>query len=221
MECRGQIVTDTAIAEAAHAVLHERSCGLVTATPSEWMVSPLAVDWKINGVDRTASVNNYWTAERLEQDLEAAPEPVQTWAELRQNATVRFENLTFSGDSFAPLTGHPFSRAAARSILALLGTLHDLKACFNERGERTAEGHRIYQEHFTGDNARFSDSSATEKAAFRAQLTFPHPDRDGEVLFCTWHGKVKSHQLRIHFSWPVRANEPLYVVYVGPKITRR
>ena len=221
MECRGDIVTDTAIAEAAHAVLQERACGLVTASPSEWLVSPLTVDWKINGVDRTASVNNYWTIERLEQELNAAPDLVQSWAELGQNASVRFENLTFSDDSFAPLTGHPFSRAAARSILALLGILHDLKASFNERGERTDEGHRIYQEHFTGDNARFSDSSATEKAAFRERLTFPHPDRDGAVLFCSWHGKVNNRQLRIHFSSPVSASEPLYVVYVGPKISRR
>ena len=27
--------------------------------------------------------------------------------------------------------------------------------------------------------------------------------------------------LRIHFSWPIRLDKPLYVMYIGQKITRR
>jgi hypothetical protein len=42
-----------------------------------------------------------------------------------------------------------------------------------------------------------------------------------EKIFCTWHGKVKTPQYRIHFSWPISAVAPLYVVYIGPKITKR
>ena len=99
--------------------------------------------------------------------------------------------------------------------------LHDLKNCFDDRGQRTPEGHETYRKHFTGKKAWFSDSSDSEKADFRRDLTFSHPADAGETLFCTWHGKVKTPQLRIHFSWPVHAAEPLYVVYVGPKITRR
>jgi len=52
-------------------------------------------------------------------------------------------------------------------------------------------------------------------------MTFPDPDVQGETLFCSWHGKVKTPQYRIHFSWPVTAASPVYVVYVGPKITKR
>ena len=99
--------------------------------------------------------------------------------------------------------------------------LHELKNCFDEDGERTPAGHSLYQKHFTGDKAWFSDSSVTEKRNFRTELTFPNPSLPGESLFCTWHGKVKTPQLRIHFSWPIRATEPLYVVYVGPKLTKR
>jgi hypothetical protein len=32
---------------------------------------------------------------------------------------------------------------------------------------------------------------------------------------------LKTQQIRIHFSWPIRVDTPLYVVYVGPKITKR
>ena len=27
--------------------------------------------------------------------------------------------------------------------------------------------------------------------------------------------------LRLHFSWPIRSGKPVYIVYAGPKITRR
>ncbi|MCY3818840.1 MAG: hypothetical protein OXH52_05670 [Gammaproteobacteria bacterium] len=40
-------------------------------------------------------------------------------------------------------------------------------------------------------------------------------------LFCPWHGKVSRLTLRLHFSWPVEAGRPIYVVYAGPKITSR
>ena len=41
-------------------------------------------------------------------------------------------------------------------------------------------------------------------------------------LFCPWHGKVSTRTLRIHFSpGQIRASDPLYVVYVGPKLTKR
>ena len=221
VECRGDLVTGTAVAEAAHAVLHGRSSCLVSLEPSNWLSSPLPVEWRSNGLDQAASVETYWTAEGLERALEAAPLPIQSWAELETEVTRRYPGIDFAAGAFEPLHGHPFSAGAARRIAALLGILHELKGCFDDQGRRTATGNRLHEEYFTGDNALFSDSSATEKDNFRSQLTFRHPLRRGEYLFCTWHGKVRTQQLRIHFSWPVRAREPLYVVYVGPKITRR
>ena len=99
-----------------------------------------------------------------------------------------------------------------RSLTLLAGT--------NAKGERTAEGHEIYQRHFAGQRAWFSDSSDTEKRDFQNDLTFLL--NDGTSLLCSWHGKVNYHiPLRIHFSWPVTAVDPLYIVYVGPKLTLR
>jgi hypothetical protein len=72
-----------------------------------------------------------------------------------------------------------------------------------------------------GGNPLFSDSSDTEKLDFRNELTFRHPDQPGRSLFCPWHGKVRHLELRVHYTWSGRAGEPLYVVYVGPKITKR
>ena len=85
----------------------------------------------------------------------------------------------------------------------------------------------VYRDFFTGKKgdggrgAMFSDSSDTEKDDFASELRFRHPDRPDERLFCPWHGKVQTPQLRVHFSHPIRADVPLYVVYVGPKLTKR
>jgi hypothetical protein len=44
------------------------------------------------------------------------------------------------------------------------------------------------------------------------------PDTD---IFCPWHGKVKIEQMRMHFTFPIQHDRPVYVVYIGPKITKR
>ena len=64
------------------------------------------------------------------------------------------------------------------------------------------------------------DPAEDEKVVFEEQLTFPHPERPRERLFCPWHGKVQTPQMRIHYSDPIAGDRALYVVYVGPKITK-
>ena len=222
LECKGEVVTDTAVGEAAHRLFHGIECGLVSMNPSSWLSSPLPVDWYEECEStRSIGVPNYWDAEALTAALDAAPISLASWRDLETAARGRCPDLTFSPTCFEPLRGHSFGAGAAQALLSRLTVLHDFKNCFDNRGQRTPEGHETYRKHFTGKKAWFSDSSDTEKADFRRDLTFPHPANAGETLFCTWHGKVKTPQLRIHFSWPVHAAEPLYVVYVGPKITKR
>ena len=221
LECNGDLVTDTAVGEAAYCLLHGVARSLVSLKPSSWLTSPLSVNWHENGHVRSVEVRNYWDSDQLKATLESAPVPIGSWRDLEAVARTRCPDLTFANDSFDPLEGHPFGKGTAERLLARLNILHALKNCFNERGERTPEGHVLFQKHFTGDKAWFSDSSDTEKVEFESALTFAHPTNAGERLFCTWHGKVKTPQLRIHFSWPIRANKPLYVVYVGPKKTKR
>ena len=220
LECNGEPITDTAIGEAAYCLSLGIDRRLVSLNPSDWLTSPLFVEFESGPVGQV-EVLNYWRAEEVQAALTAAPASVHSWDDLSAAARVRFPDLAFSPNSFTRLRGHPFGRGPSERILSLLTVLNNFKKCFNELGQRTPEGQEIYQKHFTGEKAWFSDSSETEKARFKSDLTFPHPTKSGESLFCTWHGKVKTPQLRIHFSWPIRANEQLYVVYVGPKITKR
>jgi hypothetical protein len=222
MECINFVVTDTAIGEAAFRVIHGGNCQIFSIQPSEWEYSPLLVCWhRENGDNLVTNVLNHYNIELLEAALRLAPEPIVSWEQLGVVCRNRFSRIHFSADAFEPFQGHPFVPGAANRILERLNVLEQIIGCVNERGERTAEGHRLYQDYFTGEKSWFSDSSESEKNEFNSELTFKHPKLDGETLFCSWHGKVKTPQIRIHFSWPITFDTPLYVVYVGPKITKR
>lgn len=221
LECNGGIVTDNAVGEAAHCLFHGIECGLISINPSSWLFSPLLVLWRDNTPERIINLTNYWNAETLTKVLETDPnKSFHSWQELEKTAKNRFPELSFSPKSFEPLCGHPFVACVAYQILIRLYVLQKFKNCFDKNGKRTPQGQEIYQKHFTGKNAWFSDSSDTEKSKFKENLTFSHPNV-ANPLFCPWHGKVKTSQLRIHFSWPIQACKPLYIVYVGPKITKQ
>ena len=216
LECDGEVVTDTAVGEAAYRIYQDIECGLVSMDPSSWLRSPLSVEWDRS--TENVSVPNYWDAESLKTALNASS-LLASWDDLKAAARGRCPDLTFSQNCFEPLRGRPFVPAAARALLSRLTVLQELKNHSNENGRRTPAGQEIYDNYFRGQ--WFSNSSDTERANFQQALTFPHPERAQSSLFCPWHGKVKTSQLRIHFSWPANAAAPLYVVYVGPKITKR
>lgn len=221
LECRGDVVTDSAIGEASFRELHGVECGLASVTPSDWDFSPVEVAWRRDeGIaDRCVVLKNWRDAATMEKEL--PPAAVASWRDVQQASLSRFDRLTFSGDCFEPLAGEPFTQSSADRILVLLSVLNRLALCYDSDGKRNAEGHRLYQDYFTGDKALFSDESEPNKRKFRNKLTFPHPENSGSSLFCPWHGKENFRKLRPHFSWPIQFREPVYVVYVGPKLTKR
>lgn len=224
----GDPVTDTAVGEAAWCCLNSIERRLVSLTPSKWEFSPVPVEWvSDDGSRTTVEVANHWLAEEIELTLQTALGPPVSWETLEHLSMAQCTQLTFAEEAFAPLNGYPFAPSAAKRVLAILIILNRFKTCFDSDGNRTAEGHEIYTDFFTGKKgnggrgALFSDSSDDEKIRFKTAMTFDQPGHPGQTLFCPWHGKVQTPQLRVHFSWPISANEPLYIVYVGPKITRR
>ena len=223
LECQGDIVTDSAVGEAAFRALHGVECGLVSVTPSTWDFSPVNVVWRqehTGPTDPHVTIENWRDPTTLEERLQSVT-PIRSWNDLRKVSTSRFGSLTFASNCFEPLDGSPFSKSAAQRFLVLLGILERLGCAFDPDGVRTAEGQKIYQDYFTGDNALFSDSSDGEKRNFSKELMFPHPNDPGKYMSCTWHGKVHTMTLRLHFSWPIQSGEPIYIAYAGPKITKR
>ncbi|RLA44683.1 MAG: hypothetical protein DRR42_20210, partial [Gammaproteobacteria bacterium] len=206
LECNEEVVTDSAIGEAAFRCLNAGNCQLVSIIPSDWDVSPLMV-WLRGSTrgDLEVAVVNHVDIEILEATLRAEQPPIESWKQLEERCCALFTNLKFIASAFDSLVGHPFVPGASQHIIERLGVLDRFRDSFDESGKRTAEGNKLYQDHFTGDKAWFSDSSDAEKQEFRKELTFKHPEKVGESLFCTMHGKVKTPQIRIHFSSPIVA----------------
>ena len=223
-ECAGDVVTDSAVAEAAHKSMQNVECGLVSFRPSNWDYSPLEVTYKydVDGlIDQHAMLHNLREATELRERLRDASLTVTTWNQLRSHSVNQYQNLIFSDDCFQPLSGVPFAQSSAERIRLLLSILDRFAQAFDVEGRRTHEGQEIYENYFTGDNALFSDSSPTEKRKYRQELTFAHPNGSGTRLFCTWHGKERRMTLRLHYWWSGKMGEPVYVVYVGRKLTIR
>lgn len=218
----GEIVTDTAIGEASFCKIRGLMKEVVSVDPSRWLFDPIKVIWrKDDQTQEEVDIPNYWTVESVSLKLKSLPPKIDSWRSLENLVRRTCEKLIISDDAFDSLNGHPFVLGAAERIQIRLNVLNELRGCFDADGSRTAHGDQLYANHFTGEKAWFTDSSTSEKREFESDLMFPHPTRPGENLICTWHGKVKTPPIRIHFSWPISASEPLYVVYVGPKITKR
>lgn len=227
LEWRSEIVTDTAIGEAAFAAINGVERHLVSFEPSDFQFTPIIVDLVEGPGRRTAHVLNHWDILSINHQIQGSPPPILSWADVETVCRANFDSLTICDAAFAPLNGHPFNPGAATRLLAILEILDRYRRCFDGNGNRTAKGHEIYQQFFTGSKegggrgALFSDSSDTEKNEFASDMTFPHPAGPEDTLYCTWHGKVQTPPYRVHFSYPIRFDTPLYVVYVGPKITKR
>ena len=142
-ECRNDIVTDTAVGEAAHRTLHGVTSGLLSVTPSDWSFSPVEVTWREppdNMKDRAVALENWWNAQELERSLQTAEPQISSWANLRHVSTARFASLTFAGDCFEPLSGIPFSSSAANHIRVRLQILDRFARAFDASGKRTPDG---------------------------------------------------------------------------------
>ena len=223
-ECDDQIVTGSALAEAAYITLEGHKCGLISISPSDWTHSPIKVAFHSGSTSEDVlevDLDNWWQVINFKTSIEEHKPPIRNWHELSQLCQARFVNLSFLNKCFDPLFDVPFSATAVDRIISRLTILNRLSASFDKAGVHTPEGHTLYQDHFTGDNAYFSDSSTSEKNQYRNQLSFVNPDNPQQTLICSWHGKIRHSCLRLHFSWPVTANKPVYVAYIGPKLTKR
>lgn len=222
LDCNQEVVTDTVVGECAVIGLSGESVQLTSITPSDWEANTLEVCWHKNDQSMEAiHLCNHINSETLETTLQSAPLSISSWDELSTRCIPRFSLLNFSEDAFEALKGVPFHPGVAESLVRRLDVLNQLKAAFDPNGNRTDEGNRLYQEFFNGKKAWFTDSGPQEKIDFKNQLTFKHPENDAATLFATWHGKVKTPQMRIHFDWDFSNENLVYVVYLGPKLTKR
>lgn len=217
-----ELVAGSALAEAARRVGLGQDARTVSFAPHpKYNDSSLALCWVHADDDREdLRVLNYWTLQAVLDCLVTVAKPFRGWSDLEDRARRGFPQLAFPDNAFC-VRDLPFSRAAAERIWWLLDVLARMKAELRADGALSDRWRQFHRNYFEGKRAAFTDSSDPEKREFRSLLTFRHPERSGETLFCPWHGKISHMTLRLHFTWPMRNGEPLFVVYVGPKLTKR
>ena len=212
-----QNIIESALAEAGYHCFLGEKIPAVSFAPSEWTYTPIPVN--IEGAN--VSIDNFWSTDTLIPYLkDALPEP-NSWKMLEVNSRKCFPALTILIDAFSYLNSEPFSRHIAKETFHLLNVLNFLKSNFDENGRPTKQWNEMFKLYFTGTKSRFSDSSESEKQDFDNELHFHNPEPKMPKLYCPWHGKIHSPQIRIHFTYPIENDKPLYIVYIGPKITKR
>lgn len=216
-------VTDQGLGEAARRRLVGTNANVFSFGDNSFrfQTSPLTVtqglpDLPLNSID----IGNYWTINQLE----TASETLVTygaWSDVLTEINRRFSDLIFvnsAGDALLPI---PFSQQVTKRILELLHVLNRLVMESDEKGRLSQAGIEMHENHFVGKEAWFTDESASNKNKFRQQMTFCDPDDPATKIFCPWHGKIKTPQIRIHFQWPRPAGQrQIKIVYIGPKITK-
>ena len=218
------VVTDNAIGEVAARLFAQQRAMLMSVYPSAYTFSPVPVEWHRSEAEREQTeVENYWRTETLRTALQAQQIAPMSWPDLIGQCTIRYPLLTLLPDVSGHLAGEPFSPAIADRVLVLLDVLNQLKGGFDEQGRRTAASEILLDNYFRRERAAFTDASETEKndPTFRRVMTFAHPDGDGDDLECFWHGKISTRYYRIHFSYPIERDTPLYIAYIGPKLTKK
>lgn len=218
----GTIVTDTALGAAAWHQFQDKEAGIVSIEPSDFVYTPIEIHWYCTDDDAMPiELSNFWEYLELQKHLQRLHQLPQTWRALIALLPSRYPHLTFLPNCGDRLLQEPFSRSVAERVLHLLDVLNNLKTCFDEQGKRTQDGETLLDNYFRRERALFSDASEQEKndERMRNAMTFNAPD--GSSIECFWHGKINTPPYRIHFTFPITASQPLYIAYIGPKLTKQ
>lgn len=222
-EYNGHDVTDQGLGEAARRCQVEVPANAFSFQGSShsFTSSPLCIQHGLmEDIKGTVDVDNWWNINVLESTLKSL-RTVRCWADLQNEVTRRFPNLTISTRAFDELLSTPFSTCVTTGVFERLKVLDIIVQETNPVGKLSRFGMALLENHFSGGKAWFSDESTTNKKSFRQEMTFQDPSVTGKTIFCPWHGKIKTPQTRIHFEWPRPANQrEIKVLYVGPKITK-
>lgn len=212
--CLNEDGAGTAIAEAACRHSSQTICDLVSFAPSNFNRTPLRIVWtRSAGEDLNVDLGNYWELSALSTYL-AELTPIKDWDGLYRWTNDKCKNLLFSENVLEPIKVLPFKYSAVEQIQMLLLILDDLSKSHEISGALNPHGLQLHKMHFTTERGRFSDEAPNKL------FYFSHP-RTSEKIQCSWHGKVRMDvQYRIHFQWPKPTQYPLWVAYIGPKLTR-
>lgn len=221
-ECHGKDVTDQGLGEAARCHLAGKNPYSVSFSNGGFDYTPIDI---VQGLPEepltTVSVQNIWDFSKLQSSaLAAIPTPCN-WHQMMEQARMRFDRLIFSPKCINELLMQPFSAYVVERVFELLRVLNEFMQCRKDDGTYSERNQELIDQHFSGNKAWFTDESVTNKRDFKNEMNFPDFELSGNNVFCSWHGKIKNPQYRIHFEWPSSDRQTLRIFYIGPKITKK
>ncbi|ELB2790484.1 hypothetical protein O4H51_05175 [Aeromonas hydrophila] len=115
-----------------------------------------------------------------------------------------------------PMYKYPFNKAVSNNIIRLIEILNEIE-CNTTNNTLTEYGNRIYQENFNQQNSNFS----SEKGTFNFDVTLSNGEKATDNY--PYHGKIESEHdpIRIHFTWPRKDDQPINILYIGTKLTKK
>lgn len=220
-EYEGEDVTDLGLGEAARRKILGLDANCFSFANGGFDHSPIKIQ---HGLSESPfghiPVPNIWDISTLHQRvLSSAPTPTN-WIQMLELAQSRFDKLFLHSNIIDALKKETFSHYVVERIFVLLGVLQEFMDCRHDDGSYSDRNHELIAQHFSGKKAWFTDESETNIQNFSADMSFPDPENEGKKVLCSWHGKIKTPQYRIHFEWPVDQREKLRIFYIGPKITK-
>lgn len=221
-QCQTRDVTLQSLAEAVRFRTREMEAFTFSFSGGNYDYTPIVVQ---HGIDEdpigTWNIDNFWELIELEKSVaQSVPTPLN-WTQVIDLAKDKFPNLRFSDDLMRYLEGETYSSNVAKRALFIFQTLQDVMSSRDANRLFTKKTQEIIANHFTGEKALFTDESDTNKEQFKNAMTFDDPNNPGHKRMFSWHGKIKTPQYRVHFSWPlVERQEFIDIVYIGPKITK-
>lgn len=222
-EYQSNDVTEQGLGEASRRKLVGIDAGVFSFQGSSFKfeISPLLVQQGLSEEPISfIDLDNCWLIEQLIQSVQNS-KTYSCWQDVDTEIRSRFEGLIIADEVMNSLLPTPFSQLVTKRIFELLDILNRLVRESDLDGQLSEAGRNLLQQHFAGDKAWFTDESSTNKRNFKQEMTFFDPIDNSKKIFCSWHGKIKTPQIRVHFEWPRPNNQKkIKVVYIGPKITK-
>jgi len=220
-ELNGELIEDCIIENVASKIYRKEEAKTYSFDKSNpsFSYTPFIVHYTDNTSSDTLHIDNIWTEQQITTIANAWVRRPGSWHELIVYLNGTFGSLTFHNEIITCLSRHPFSVVISDRIIVLMKILNDYVESHDENKKRTDLTNEIIRDFFSGEKAPFTDESATNINDFKKEMTFNINNKDE---LCSWHGKVKHQEFRIHFQYPFSSKmEKLVVAYIGPKITKK
>lgn len=214
-------VTDMGLGECARRTIVEKNvCSF--SLGSSFNTTPLSVS---HGLEEEPlglyDIDNIWLLDELLKSADATIPPPSCWKTALEHLKQKNSRLIFSTSLYEQISELPYSSTVLDRALELCRVLECYLKSRDENGEMTDESHEIIKCHFHGDKAWFSDETDADIRKFKQELTFVDSRDDSKKVY-SFHGKIKTPQVRMYFEWPIPPDQnDIQILYFGPKITKK